>query len=220
MLSVEVDCEESSTWVGWMVLVEGEACDLRAMALEAGHTEPAWVSRVPGGWWVAWESGCHQPCAPCSPLLPVLLLPASRMAAVLACLKARRVCSQAWKIPAATVVRMTPPRKRMGSAVTRAVARRRRPLSSRCRWVSEWPASGFSSLDEGGQDRKSPPGLRLSGGLTPHCFLPSFLGNPKAHIRPPMHLWGHLGPRGTIGESWSALRSWGLLFNHSYVPCS
>ena len=51
MLSVEVDCEESSTWVGWMVLVEGEACDLRAMALEAGHAEPGSAGCLARGWW-------------------------------------------------------------------------------------------------------------------------------------------------------------------------
>lgn len=153
ILSVEVDSEEGSAQVGWMVLVEVEACDLRALALEADHTEP-WVIRVPVGWWVAWGCGRHQHCAPCSLLSPVLLLPASRMAVILACLKARRVCSQAWKIPAATVVKMTQPRERMGSAVMRAPAEWRRPLGSRCRWVSEEPASRLSSLDEDGQERK------------------------------------------------------------------
>ena len=42
----------SEAWVGWVVLVEVEACGLRAVALEAGHTE-LWVSArcLVGGLW-------------------------------------------------------------------------------------------------------------------------------------------------------------------------
>lgn len=64
----------------------------------------------------------HRQCAPCSPLSPAPRLPA--------CLTARRVCSQAWKILAVTAVR-----RRTGPAARSSTAGWRRPRGSR--WVSE-----------------------------------------------------------------------------------
>lgn len=112
-----------------------------------------------GGGWVGHLAVTNT--ASCRPPSSPRRLPASGMAVILACLKARRACSQACRIPAATVVRMTQPRERMGPAVMTATAGWRRPLGSRCRWVSEEPPGG-PFWHEGGQERKRPPGLGLS----------------------------------------------------------
>lgn len=101
--------------VGWMVLVQVEACDQGHNFAVCG----SWLSK-PSRWQLL------NTVVPCSPLSSAALTRVSPTA--------RRVCFQALKILAVIVVRTTM-KEWMEPIVRRTPRERRRPLRNRHRWV-------------------------------------------------------------------------------------